>query len=332
MKKKILVLSLCVFFLAGCGKIPVLKNGEEAVVTFEKGEAISVDDLYAEMKNNYAIATLIDMIDAEILAKEYKDETEDKVTYVKNYIEAFKANFEDDATYSQAMKYYYGANDENELEEVIGLYYLKDLATTDYAKTLISNKDIKNYYKNTTKGDIKCSHILIAIDTDENMNDNQKAAAKEKALNEAKALIKELEASKNVSTLFATLAKEKSDDTASAKDGGDLGYFNIDEMYDEFEKAAYALKKGEYTKTPVETTAGYHIILKVDEKEKPSLEKAKDAIITTLAEKKKEDEATIQVDALTKLRKTYGFKIEDSELNKQYSTYIKNLISSLNTQ
>ena len=70
---------------------------------------------------------------------------------------------------------------------------------------------------------------------------------------------------------FATLAKENSDDTGSAANGGDLGYFNKGEMVKEFEDAAYNLKVNEYTKEPVKTTYGYHIILKTGEKDKAKL-------------------------------------------------------------
>ena len=44
MKKKIIGILLVVLVLSGCGKIPKLENGQEAVVSLDEG-AISVDDL-----------------------------------------------------------------------------------------------------------------------------------------------------------------------------------------------------------------------------------------------------------------------------------------------
>lgn len=58
---------------------------------------------------------------------------------------------------------------------------------------------------------------------------------------------------------FAALAKEHSDDVATAPNGGDLGEFGHGIMVPEFEAAAFALKPGE-TSELVKTQYGYHII------------------------------------------------------------------------
>jgi peptidyl-prolyl cis-trans isomerase C len=81
-----------------------------------------------------------------------------------------------------------------------------------------------------------------------------------KTEDEAKAIIKQLDEGKD----FTELAKEKSEDT-SKSDGGDLGYFTKGRMVPEFEEAAFALEKGTYTKTPVKSQFGFHVI-KVEDK------------------------------------------------------------------
>jgi parvulin-like peptidyl-prolyl isomerase len=58
---------------------------------------------------------------------------------------------------------------------------------------------------------------------------------------------------------FAKLAMEKSLD-GSRRRGGDLGEFGHGVMIREFEKAAFALQKGQITEQPVKTEFGYHII------------------------------------------------------------------------
>ncbi|MFC5759184.1 peptidylprolyl isomerase [Rhizobium sp. GCM10022189] len=85
-----------------------------------------------------------------------------------------------------------------------------------------------------------------------------------KTEDEAKDVIKQLDAGKD----FAELAKEKSTDP-NKDDGGDLGYFTRGRMVKEFEDAAFALEKGTYSKTPVKTDFGYHVIKVEDKRDAP---------------------------------------------------------------
>ncbi|NNM57015.1 peptidylprolyl isomerase [Acidocella sp.] len=73
---------------------------------------------------------------------------------------------------------------------------------------------------------------------------------------EAQAIIDQL----NKGADFATLAKKDSIDPGAAN-GGELGWFSQDEMVPAFADAAFALKPGQYTKTPVQTQFGWHVIL-----------------------------------------------------------------------
>lgn len=77
-----------------------------------------------------------------------------------------------------------------------------------------------------------------------------------KTEDEAKAIIKELDAGKD----FAELAKEKSVGP-SASNGGDLGSFGMADMVPAFAKAAFDLDAGTYSKEPVQTQFGWHVIL-----------------------------------------------------------------------
>ena len=63
----------------------------------------------------------------------------------------------------------------------------------------------------------------------------------------------------NTGEKFEVLAKKYST-CSSRKKGGSLGEFGRGKMVKEFEKAAFALKKGEMTQIPVKTKFGYHII------------------------------------------------------------------------
>jgi peptidyl-prolyl cis-trans isomerase C len=63
--------------------------------------------------------------------------------------------------------------------------------------------------------------------------------------------------------VFISLAREHSTGASAAR-GGDLGYFHPDRMDPAFAEAALALETGEYTRAPVETEFGWHVILLLD--------------------------------------------------------------------
>ena len=72
MKKKIIVLALIATLLSGCGsKIPTLSNGDEAVVTLKDGSMISVNELYTAIKDDYALETMVTLVDKKILEDKY---------------------------------------------------------------------------------------------------------------------------------------------------------------------------------------------------------------------------------------------------------------------
>lgn len=97
---------------------------------------------------------------------------------------------------------------------------------------------------------------------------------------EAKAIIEELDGGAD----FVVLAKSKSTGP-SGPNGGDLGYFGKGQMVPEFEAAVFALEKGQYTKVPVQTQFGWHVIKKEDQRiaEPPGFDDVKEQIRQMLA-------------------------------------------------
>jgi peptidyl-prolyl cis-trans isomerase C len=75
---------------------------------------------------------------------------------------------------------------------------------------------------------------------------------------------------------FAELAKKKSTGP-SGKNGGDLGWFAPQQMVPEFSTAVGKMEKGSYTKQPVQTQFGWHVIKLEDTRqaEAPSFEQVK---------------------------------------------------------
>jgi peptidyl-prolyl cis-trans isomerase C len=95
-----------------------------------------------------------------------------------------------------------------------------------------------------------------------------------KTKEEAEAIIKQLDGGAD----FQKLANEHTTDPSGKTSGGDLGYFGPGQMVPEFEKAAMALEPGAYTKEPVQTQFGWHVI-KVEDKrpqQPPAFEQVQD--------------------------------------------------------
>src|SRR6266542_2881487 len=97
---------------------------------------------------------------------------------------------------------------------------------------------------------LKASHILVRVPpTGGSEAENKSKAKVEEAIRRAKG-----------GEDFGKIARELSEDTATAPQGGDLGFVGKGEMVPQFEEAVFALKKGEVSPQPVRTPFGYHAI------------------------------------------------------------------------
>ena len=308
--------------LTGCGKKVELKDGENTAVSI-KGAKITSNQYYDEIKNDN-IATLIDMIDHKLLDKTYKTDDEENKS-IESQLSQMKKNYgSNEETYKKILQQYFGVSTEEELEEMLRLEYKRNKAVKEYISDNLTDKEIKKYYEDNIYGEIKASHILISVDVDDKATDDEKKEAEENALKKAKEVIKKLDNGKD----FAKLAKEYSTDEATKEKGGDLGYFQPSDMVDEFSSAVRELKKGKYTTEPVKTKFGYHIILKVDEKEKAELKDVKSEIKEKLTAQKLQEDNSLYYQTLVKYREKQKITWKDDSLKKQYNEYMDKLINN----
>jgi peptidyl-prolyl cis-trans isomerase C len=86
---------------------------------------------------------------------------------------------------------------------------------------------------------------------------------------------------------FQELAKEKSTGP-SGPNGGELGWFSPSQMVKPFSDAVAALEDGAYTKTPVQTEFGWHVILREEsrEPEPPTLESVRGNLVQSVQQRK----------------------------------------------
>lgn len=117
----------------------------------------------------------------------------------------------------------------------------------------LSDKEVDDFYtKNKEKfadmTQYKARHILV------------------KTEDEAKKIIATLSKSKNPSDDFMKIAKEKTIDPSGKANGGDLGWFEAGKMVPEFATVIKSLPSKAFTKTPVKTPYGFHVIFLEDTK------------------------------------------------------------------
>lgn len=165
----------------------------------------------------------------------------------------------------------------------------------------VTDDEIKKYYEENKEefAKVDASHILVED---------------EKTANEIKAKLDNGED-------FAKLAKEYSKDTASAKNGGELGAFAKGQMVKEFEDAAFSMKEGEIS-NPVKSQFGYHII-KLNSK-KDSYEDSKEEITKKILDKKYadyikklHDEANVVTDQTSEDAKNVDGKESSTEVKPE---------------
>ena len=338
MKKKIVLAMALTLLLTGCGKVPKLENGKDAVVSFKNGDKISVDDLYTQMKDKYALSILVNMIDKKVLEETFPDNMEKAQKASESYLSALKESYETEEKLLAAVQQYYGYTTLDEYKDQIYLSYMQSYAVEAYAKEKITDKEIENYYKNM-ENDIEVSHILITPQVTDKMTDDEKKKAETEAETKAKSIITELKDAvkngKTVADAFSELAKKYSEDESTKDKGGSLGEVNkttLGDTYTNLVNTAYALKDGAYSSEVIKTDNGYHIIMRNKTYDKKELKDVKDEIIETLAKEKMENDNTISVNTLQHYRKEKGMEIEDSTLATQYSNYISNTLASLTSQ
>ena len=144
----------------------------------------------------------------------------------------------------------------------------------------------------------------------------------------AEKVIKELNKGKK----FEDLAKKYSKDESNASKGGSLGYFDVATMVDEFAEAVKALKVDEYTKEPVKTEFGYHVILKTGEKEKPKLSEVEDKIKERLTNQKLNENNYVYYETLKAIREKNKISWNDDILKDTYNNYMDQLIENAKQQ
>ena len=309
--KKLLVIALGALLITGCVKTPKLENGEEILASID-GKDYTANELYTKMKESYGTSTLIDMIDEFIIGKELSS-TAAEEAQAKSYVAQLRNYYEANGSdWNQVLSS--NGFTEQSLIEQYAINYEKETVAKNYYKSIVKDSEIEKYYKDEIIGDITAKQILITPVTTQDMSDEDKEKANSDAYNKALEVISKLKNGED----FSELAKTYSDD--DSKDiGGTLAPFNKQSNYpEEFINQAIKLNVNEYSKAPIKSSYGYHIIYIVSKEDKPSLEDTKETIISTIAENKINENENYQEVAWKAIREKYKLTINDTIIDEKY--------------
>lgn len=300
-----LILGAAILYLLMTLGIPGL--GNETVAKF-KGGKISENTLYKDMKEHYPIVYVLESIDEEILTKKYEltDEQEEEI---KEEVESILKMYSLYGYTEEAFLEESGFTSKDDFINYLELDYRRNLYCIDYFKTLIPSEDIENFYnENIEFGEINTKHMLVQTSEDLKEKD---------ALKLANEIVAKLNEGKN----FDDVANEYKDKIIS--ENVDFDNFNSDSLAEEYVNASKKLEKDTYTKEPVKTSFGYHIIYCINKADKPSLEEAESDIVEILSEDLEAEDEYIRYKALIKMREDYNLKFTDEKYEEEYKEYCK---------
>ncbi|MER2030297.1 MAG: peptidylprolyl isomerase [Solibacillus sp.] len=248
MKKTIIGITLMTsLLLAACGN-----TDNEIVATTAYGD-ITKSGFYEQMKE-IAGTTLLEQV---VIDKILKDQYEVSDKEIEEQLETYKEMYGESFESALATNGY----TEETFKDTIRFQLLQQKAMEDVE---VTEEEIETYYEQG-KYELHTRHILV--ETEE----------------EAQQLYEQISEGGD----FEAIAKENSQDSETAENGGDQDWLSIADMETTFADTAYALETGEVSE-PVESTLGYEIIQLVDEREVKdyaSLEEQKEEIKKKMIER-----------------------------------------------
>ncbi len=290
-------------------RIATLEDGTQPVAEIN-GFTLTADELYEDMKQIYSISSLLDKIDNKILVEKYPDTDdmkEEVQTEAENYYNIYNSYY---GYTKEEFLYNNGFGSEAAFLEYLTLQYRRNSYFEDYTKSLVEESEIEKYYNDEVYGDINTKHMLVKVSS--SATDEEKT----KAENLAKEIISKLNEGKTFDEV-----KEEYKDKITYEELGYKSYnASLESAYmEEMEK----LSNESYSKTPVKTSYGYHVVYRIDQKEKPSLEDVKDEVTEALANKIAAEDKNLLYTSLDEMRTEAGFKFHDTVLEGKYNTYMK---------
>lgn len=300
----ILIGAILIYLLGAIGIVEINKK----VIAKTNAGQVTEKMIYDEMIKHFSVESILELVDQEILDRKYtlteeqEKEIDEQVEEVLNLYNLYYGYTEEQFLSTN------GFESKEDFRDYMAFDYKRNLAFIDYVGELKSEEEVKNYYDENVYGEIDSKHMLVKITDDVKDKDAKKLAEE---------IIKKLDKGED----FDKVAEEYGDKITFEK----LGYNGFDSgLVEEYVNASKELENGKYSKEPVKTSFGYHVIYKIDQKDKPSLEEAKNKILTVFGTELEKTDSNIRYKALIKLRKDNGLEFKDDKYKTDYEEYCKN--------
>lgn len=283
-----------------------LKYGNDTIATVD-GEKITTDTIYKKIKLTEGLGALVNEIDRVLLTNMYElteKEEEQAKEEAEYYIDYYTARGHTEEEFLQGNGF---ASYDEFLEDVkVNIKYTKYLY--DYLEGKLEEGAVQKYYDENKESieTYDTEHILVKVS--DTVTDEQ-----------ALALANEIIGKLNEGKTFAEVVDEYGDKIIHEELGfqgktASLEQTYIDEMV--------ALEDGAYSKTPVKTSYGYHIVHRLATS---TLEDLRGTIIEILSEEILSEDSNLTYKAFAELREEKGLEIFDEDLKEQYDEYCEAL-------
>ncbi|MDD4238532.1 MAG: peptidylprolyl isomerase [Desulfotomaculaceae bacterium] len=284
---------LTVVIVAGCnGNVVATVNGEkitsqeldkqaeEAKASYEK-QGMDFSGENASLLETLRKSILEQMINNKLMLQEAKKIGSLTAEQVQEEMGTFKQQFSSEDEYKNFMDQVKMSE-----EDIAYILNMQDELVKDLPP--VTDDEVRKYYEENKDQmgqpeQLTVRHVLFFVDEGDKGYPVKHTDTEAKQL--AQDVIDQLQQGKD----FSQLASEKSEDSGTKAEGG-LYAFSKGEAVPEFEAAAFALKDGEYTKSPVKTDYGYHVIIreKLTPAQTPSFEEVKSKLAEEMNEEAKQ--------------------------------------------
>jgi foldase protein PrsA len=318
-KKKYLILGMCSLALitSGCVNSPELQDGQEVVASID-GYTITSETLYDELKDSVGTTTLVNMVDKFIADKEVPI-TDEMITTATDQVNDLQSQYESMGYDFATELTNAGYASTTELRDEYVINDQKALVAESFYKENLSESAIEDYYNANIYGELTVKHILIKPEVADSATEEETTTLE----TEAEALANEVITKYNEGIAWADLVTEYSDDDATKENEGLISNFTKDEVSDygdDFFNAINDTKDDTLVSAVVKSTYGYHVIFRVSQKEKPTLESVISEVKTSLYDEASANNENLFAESWLKIRKSYNLEISDTIINEEYDT------------